>query len=101
MPHCWKSHALAHIKIILLPFGSRRDCACKQLRQISHCVSAQSDQRLNIRSLKSNIVEVAIYYLSNFIIQANILKPTAIWSPYIFTLVQKVKHRLYKIHVFK
>ena len=28
------------------------------------------------------------------------LKPTAIWSPYIFTLVQKVKHRVYKIHVF-
>ena len=29
-----------------------------------------------------------------------ILKPTANWSPYIFTLVQKVKHRVYKIHVF-
>ena len=27
-------------------------------------------------------------------------KPTANWSPYIFTLVQKVKHRVYKIHVF-
>ena len=30
-----------------------------------------------------------------------ILKPTAKWSPYIFTLVQKVKHRVYKIHVFE
>ena len=30
----------------------------------------------------------------------DILKPTANWSPYIFTLVQKVKHRVYKIHVF-
>ena len=30
----------------------------------------------------------------------NILKPTANWSSYIFTLVQKVKHRVYKIHVF-
>ena len=30
----------------------------------------------------------------------NILKPTANWSPYSFTLVQKVKHRVYKIHVF-
>ena len=29
-----------------------------------------------------------------------ILEPTANWSPYIFTLVQKVKHRVYKIHVF-
>ena len=28
------------------------------------------------------------------------LKPTANWSPYIFTLVQKVKRRVYKIHVF-
>ena len=31
----------------------------------------------------------------------SILKPTANWSPYIFTLVQKVKHRVYKIHVFE
>ena len=30
----------------------------------------------------------------------NILKPTANWSPYIFTLVQIVKHRVYKLHVF-
>ena len=30
----------------------------------------------------------------------SILKPTANWSPYIFTIVQKVKHRVYKIHVF-
>ena len=29
-----------------------------------------------------------------------ILKPTANWSPYIFTLIQKVKRRVYKIHVF-
>ena len=29
-----------------------------------------------------------------------VLKPTANWSPYIFTLVQKVKHRVYKIHAF-
>ena len=29
-----------------------------------------------------------------------ILKLTANRSPYIFTLVQKVKHRVYKIHVF-
>ena len=29
-----------------------------------------------------------------------ILKPTANWSTYIFTLVQKVKHRVYKIYVF-
>ena len=29
-----------------------------------------------------------------------ILKPTANWSPYIFTLVQKVNHRVNKIHVF-
>ena len=28
-----------------------------------------------------------------------ILKPTASWSPYIFRLVQKVKHRVYTIHV--
>ena len=27
------------------------------------------------------------------------LKPTANWLPYIFTLVQKVKLRVYKIHV--
>ena len=31
---------------------------------------------------------------------AYILNPTANWSPYIFTLVPKVKHRVYKIHVF-
>ena len=31
---------------------------------------------------------------------AYILKSTANRSPYIFTLVQKVKHRVYKIHVF-
>ena len=30
----------------------------------------------------------------------HILKPTANWSPYIFTLVQKVKYRVYKINVF-
>ena len=30
---------------------------------------------------------------------ACILKPTANWSPYIFTLVQEVKNRIYKIHV--
>ena len=29
-----------------------------------------------------------------------ILKQTANWSLYICTLVQKVKHRVYKIHVF-
>ena len=29
-----------------------------------------------------------------------ILKPTANWSPYIFTLVQKVKRRVYKVHIF-
>ena len=32
--------------------------------------------------------------------QVTILKPTANWSPYIFTLVQKVKRRVYIIHVF-
>ena len=32
-------------------------------------------------------------------IPVTILKPTANWSPYIFTLVQKVKHRVYKIRV--
>ena len=32
--------------------------------------------------------------------QLSILKPTANWSPYNFTLVQKVKHRVYKIQVF-
>ena len=30
----------------------------------------------------------------------DILKPSSNLSPYIFTLVQKVKHRVYKIHVF-
>ena len=30
----------------------------------------------------------------------NILKPSSNRSPYIFTLVQKVKHRVYKIHAF-
>ena len=30
----------------------------------------------------------------------HILKATANWSPYIFTLVQKKKHWVYKIHVF-
>ena len=29
----------------------------------------------------------------------HILKPTANWSPYISTLVQRVKHRVYKVHV--
>ena len=29
-----------------------------------------------------------------------ILKPTVNWSPDIFTLVQKVKRRVYKSHVF-
>ena len=29
-----------------------------------------------------------------------ILISTANWSPYIFTLVQKVKRRAYKVHVF-
>ena len=31
---------------------------------------------------------------------ANVLKPTANWSPYIFTLVQKVKRRIHRTHVF-
>ena len=31
--------------------------------------------------------------------EIHILKPTSNWSPYIFTLVQKVKHRICKIHV--
>ena len=31
---------------------------------------------------------------------AHMLKPSSYRSPYIFTLVQKVKHRVYKIHVF-
>ena len=31
---------------------------------------------------------------------SSVLKPTANWSPYIFTLVQKGKHGVYKIHVF-
>ena len=30
-----------------------------------------------------------------------ILKPSSNRSPYIFTLVQKVKHRVYKIHAFE
>ena len=34
------------------------------------------------------------------LISKHILKPTANRSPYIFTLVQKVKHRVYKIQVF-
>ena len=33
-------------------------------------------------------------------IQNIILKPSSNRSPYIFTLVQKVKHRVYKIHAF-
>ena len=33
------------------------------------------------------------------VVYACILKPTAIWSPSIFTLFQKVKHRVFKIHV--
>ena len=33
------------------------------------------------------------------IIIACILKPTAYRSSYIFTLIQKVKHRVYKTHV--
>ena len=30
----------------------------------------------------------------------NILKLSSNLSPYVFTLVQKVKHRIYKIHAF-
>ena len=30
----------------------------------------------------------------------NILKPSSNWLTYILTLVKKVKHRVYKIHVF-
>ena len=33
-------------------------------------------------------------------LEYTILKPRANWSPYIFTLVQKVKHRVYKIYAF-
>ena len=34
-------------------------------------------------------------------IYLSILKPTANRSPYILTLVQKMKRRVYKIHVFE
>ena len=40
------------------------------------------------------------YFSANVRYYGNILKPTANWSPYILTLVQKVKRRVYKIHVF-
>ena len=33
-------------------------------------------------------------------INSNILKPSSNRSPYTFTVVQKVKHRVYTIHVF-
>ena len=39
-----------------------------------------------------------LYTGSNF--KQSILKPTADWSPYIFTLVQKVNNRVYRIHFF-
>ena len=38
--------------------------------------------------------------LLTILVKVYILKPTANWSPYIFTLVQKVKDRVYKIRVF-
>ena len=42
----------------------------------------------------------ALHTLCILIVFPYILKPTANCSPYIFTLVQKVKHRVYKINVF-
>ena len=46
----------------------------------------------------SNKTHLVISYTN--LISEYLLKPTANWSPYIFTLVQKVKHRVYKIRVF-
>ena len=41
-----------------------------------------------------------VILIGNLYRQRGILKPTAYWSPYIFKLVQKVKRRVYKIHIF-
>ena len=38
-----------------------------------------------------------VYY---YIHACYVLKPSSNRSPYIFTLVQKVKHRVYKLHAF-
>ena len=45
--------------------------------------------------LTASLIVLILIFLSTLL-----LKPTANWPPYIFTLVQKVKHRVvYKIHV--
>ena len=55
---------------------------------------------------KTKASEMQIYIIQNllcmcyFVVFRHILKPTANWSPYMFTLVQRVKHRVYKFHVF-
>ena len=54
------------------------------------------NQNLGPLHIMDPILESAMIFPS----QVTILKLTANWSPYIFTLVQKEKHRVYTIHVF-
>ena len=51
--------------------------------------TVESELRLTVNTVESELM-----------LTISILKRTANRSPYIFTLVQKVKHRVYKIHVF-
>ena len=46
------------------------------------------------------ILEASNVDISNSLFLKCILKTSSNQSPYIFTLVQKVKHRVYKIHAF-
>ena len=56
--------------------------------------------RVKISRIIINSHEFLFIHAFGVLLHATILKPTANWSPDISTLVQKVKHRVYKIHVF-
>ena len=57
----------------------------------------QKDSSFEHQPINNNIFTIVCLKCG---LSITILKPTANRSPYIFTLVQKVKHSLYKIHVF-
>ena len=92
---CWKSHVAAHFNIPSSFYNKR------SLRSLVYNDSGLSTTQGGIlfylvktnmmASLESNVHVYLFHY---------ILKPTANRSPYIFTLVQKVKHRVYKIYAF-
>ena len=113
MPHCQKSHFTAQIYSQRIPSSpvSKGQSGPTQVRfsfRTDQCLASRFvtwylDIGFSKQSVFSPDKALFLTSCSSTNLQEKkkyILKPTSYRSPYIFTLVQKVNHRVYKIHVF-